>query len=107
MNLRFCRCLLALTATLVVRPLRAEKIVLVAGGSEDRTEIPAVRAALKEPFGVDFDPTGNLFIVEMVSGNRLLKIDQRGMLNHVAGQLTPGDAGDGGPAKTAQFHGPH
>ncbi len=85
----------------------AAKIVLVAGGTEDRTGIPALRAALKEPFGTDFDAAGNLFIVEMVSGNRLLKIDSQGLLTHVAGQLAPGDAGDGGPALAARFNGPH
>ena len=87
--------------------LRAEKIILVAGGPEDRTGIPGLRAALKEPFGVDFDSAGNLFIVEMVSGNRLLKMDARGTLTHIAGQPSPGDAGDNGPALAAKFHGPH
>jgi DNA-binding beta-propeller fold protein YncE len=29
------------------------------------------------------------------------------MLSHVAGQPSPGDAGDGGPALSAQFNGPH
>jgi sugar lactone lactonase YvrE len=88
-------------------PLRAEKIVLVAGGDEDRTDIAATRARLHEPFGVDFDAAGNLFIIEMVSGNRLLKVDSRGMLSQIAGQLSPGDAGDGGPALAAKFNGPH
>lgn len=87
--------------------LRAEKIILVAGGTEDRTNIPALRATLKEPFGVDFDAAGNLFIVEMASGNRLLKMDARGTLTHIAGQPAPGDAGDNGPALAARFNGPH
>lgn len=87
--------------------LRADRIVLVAGGTEDRTGIPATRAVLKEPFGVDFDRAGNLFIVEMASGNRLLKVDAHGVLTHVAGQPAPGDSGDGGPALAAQFNGPH
>jgi DNA-binding beta-propeller fold protein YncE len=43
----------------------------------------------------------------MASGNRLLKMDSRGLLHHVAGQTTPGDAGDGGPALAAKFNGPH
>jgi sugar lactone lactonase YvrE len=86
---------------------RGEKIVLVAGGNEDATDIPAIRAALKEPFSVGFDGTGNLFIIEMASGNRLLKVGADGILRLIAGQATAGDAGDGGPAKTAQFHGPH
>ncbi|MDO8538859.1 MAG: hypothetical protein Q7S40_00350 [Opitutaceae bacterium] len=88
-------------------PLRAEKIVLVAGGNDDATNIPAVRARLKEPFGVGFDRAGNAFIVEMAAGNRLLKVDARGTLTHIAGQPAPGYAGDDGPALEAQFHGPH
>lgn len=103
---RLFLCLAALFTTLV-SALRADKIVLVAGGTENRMGIPAIRAQLKEPFGVDFDPTGNLFIVEMVSGNRLLKVDAHGILTHLAGQPIPGDSGDGGPALAAQFNGPH
>ncbi len=93
--------------TLAPLPLRAERLVLVAGGEEDRTGIAATQAKLREPFGVEFDRADNLFIVEMVTGNRLLKVDARGMLTHIAGQLAPGDAGDGGAALTAQFNGPH
>ncbi len=98
-------CLALLTLSLT--SARAERIVLVAGGTEDGTGIPATRARLLEPFGTDFDAAGNLFIVEMVSGNRLLKVDQQGVLTHVAGQPTPGDAGDNGPGLSARFHGPH
>jgi sugar lactone lactonase YvrE len=87
--------------------VHAAKIVLVAGGTEDRTDIPATRARLKEPFGVDFDRAGNTFIIEMASGNRLLKVDTKGVLAHVAGQPAAGDSGDGGPALRAQFQGPH
>lgn len=87
--------------------LFADRIVLVAGGADDRVDIPALQARLKEPFGVAFDSNNNLLIVEMVSGNRLLKIDATGRLTHLAGQNAPGDAGDGGPALSAQFNGPH
>lgn len=87
--------------------LRAERIVLVAGGTEDAVNIPATRAALKEPFGVNFDARGNLFIIEMASGNRLLKVGGDGLLVHVAGLPIAGDAGDGGPAGAARFNGPH
>ncbi|MBM3852322.1 MAG: hypothetical protein FJ399_04110 [Verrucomicrobia bacterium] len=85
----------------------AGRILLVAGGPEERTDVPAVQAALKEPFGIGWDAGGNLFIVEMRSGNRLLQVDLRGNLSHVAGQPSPGDTGDGGPALRAQFNGPH
>lgn len=80
---------------------------LVAGGTEDAVGIPAVRAKLHEPFGTEFDAAGNLFIVEMIAGNRLLQVDARGVLTHLAGQRTAGDSGDGGPALAAQFRGPH
>ena len=87
--------------------VRAGTIVLVAGGSEDRTGIPAERAKLHEPFGVEFNRAGEMYIVEMIAGNRLLKVDARGVLTHVAGQREAGDAGDGGPSLAAQFRGPH
>ncbi len=98
----------ALVGLLTATPVaRANKIVLVAGGAEDRTEIPAQHARLKEPFGVDFDRSGNLFIVEMASGNRLLRVDAKSLLTHVAGLSQAGDAGDGGPALMGKFNGPH
>lgn len=85
----------------------ADQIVLVAGGDKDAMDIPAVEAALKEPFGTAFDSGGHLWIIEMVSGNRLLEVDGGGMIHHVAGRLTPGYGGDGGQANRAQFNGPH
>lgn len=88
-------------------PARAEKIVLVAGGVQDAVGLPASEAKLKEPFGVDFDRAGNLFIVEMAMGNRLLKMDTKGLLTHIAGTGKAGFSGDGGPALAAEFNGPH
>jgi len=85
----------------------ADRIQLVAGGTQDAVDIPALDAVLKEPFGAEFDSGGHLWIVEMVAGNRLLQVDGGGVLTHVAGQLTPGFSGDGGPALRAQFNGPH
>lgn len=95
--------------TLVLLPLlaQADKIQLVAGGSQDLVGIAATEAVLKEPFGAEFDPGGHLWIVEMVSGNRLLQVDGGGIITHVAGQLSAGFSGDGGPALKAQFNGPH
>ncbi len=101
------RVLFLVAALLVVLPLRAERIVLVAGGAKDATGIPAAEAKLKEPFGVDFDRAGNLFIIEMASGNRLLKMDATGVLTHLAGTGKAGASGDGGPALAAEFNGPH
>jgi len=85
----------------------AAKIVPVAGGNSDAVNVPAKEAKLKEPFGVEFDRAGNMFVVEMASGNRLLKVDAKGTLTHVAGSGAAGMAGDGGPALQAQFNSPH
>jgi methionine-S-sulfoxide reductase len=92
---------------LVAGAQASPRIVLVAGGSEDAVNISAKSAKLKEPFGTDFDAAGNMWIVEMVSGNRLLKVDASGVLSHVAGLAQPGFSGDGGPALEAKFNGPH
>lgn len=99
--------LVFLFSALLGSPVRADKIILVAGGTRDAVGIPAVDAVLREPFGTGFDAAGNLWIVEMISGNRLLKVDADGVLTHFAGQLKPGFSGDGGPALQAQFNGPH
>lgn len=100
-----------------------EKIVLVAGGTRDAVDLPATEAKLHEPFGAEWDKAGNLWIVEMIHGNRLLKVDTAGVLHHVAGEFyaesekknsqpAPGSntaekLGDGGPPRKARFMGPH
>ncbi len=86
---------------------RADRVVLFAGGGAAALPAPAKEAALREPFGTEFDEKGNAWIVEMVSGNRLLKVSMDGKLTHVAGRPEPGLSGDGGPGLEAQFNGPH
>src|SRR6185436_15779178 len=87
---------------------QADKLVLVAGGGTNEVGgVPASQARLKEPFGMGFDAAGNLFIIEMAKGNRLLKMDAQGVLTHIAGEGLAGDAGDGGPALKARFNSPH
>lgn len=87
--------------------IHADQILLVAGGTQDAVDIQATEALLKEPFGTEFDSGGHMWIIEMVSGNRLLQVDGGGVITHFAGQVTPGFSGDGGPAIRAQFNGPH
>ena len=53
-----------------------DKIVLVAGGAKNEVDILATEARLAEPFGVAFDHQKQLWIIEMASGNRLLKVDE-------------------------------
>jgi DNA-binding beta-propeller fold protein YncE len=74
---------------------RAERIEVVVG------------EGLKEPFGTAFDSRGTMYVVEMASGNRLLRVDAGGKLTTIAGRADGGYSGDGGPATSAQFNGPH
>jgi len=86
----------------------ADRVTLFAGGgSAVALPAKALESVLREPFGTAFDAEGNAWIVEMASGNRLLKLDGSGMVSHVAGKLAPGLSGDNGPASDAQFNGPH
>jgi len=98
--------LLSLTA-FITYTAQADQILLVAGGTQDAVDIQATEAKLLEPFGTEFDSGGHMWIIEMVSGNRLLQVDGGGQITHIAGQLKPGFSGDGGPALRAQFNGPH
>lgn len=67
----------------------------------------AEKLDLKEPFGTGFDAAGNLWVVEMISGNRTFKVTPDGTATHIAGKLESGYSGDGGPALDATFNGPH
>ena len=50
---------LALVALLLPAPdVRADKLVLVAGGGDGPDGSPAAEAKLVQPFGVDFGPDG-------------------------------------------------
>lgn len=94
-------------ALLVCVHARADRIELVTGGGADTLPAAARAGRLREPFGCGFDSMGNLWIVEMESGNRLLKVDPSGTLHHVAGGGPNGFSGDGGAALHARFSGPH
>jgi DNA-binding beta-propeller fold protein YncE len=85
---------------------RADKVVLVVGGGDGGSGSDATAAKLMGPFGIDFDTTGNMYLVEMV-GARALKVDLKGILTTVAGTGKKGDGGDGGPAIKAEFNGMH
>ena len=87
--------------------LRAEKIVLVAGGGAAEKDAPATECRLKEPFGVEFTAGGEMIIVEMTSGQRVLKVDAKGVLRVIAGTGAKGYSGDGGPATAATVNGIH
>lgn len=85
-----------------------------AAGSRARLVVVAGRLAngvfaggeLKEPFGVDADGEGNLYIAEL-GGGRIHKLTPKGEFTTIAGTGRKGDAGDRGPAAQATFNGMH
>src|SRR5688572_17783896 len=100
--------LVKLSFLLLASQARADRLVLVlvAGGGTETENCPATKAKLISPFGVDFDKAGNMYIVEL-SGERVLKVDGKGMLTIVAGTGKKGGTGDGGPGRDATFNGMH
>jgi sugar lactone lactonase YvrE len=89
-----------------VLPVWADKVVLVAGGQKEGDGISATEAKLSAPFGVAFDKAGHLYFVEL-TGQRVGRIDTKGIFTTVAGTGRKGDGGDGGPAVKAEFNGMH
>ena len=92
---------------IVAAPLQAATLQLVAGGGSANPPAKATDVQLREPFGVEFTPTGEMIIVEMSQGERVLKLDRAGTVHLVAGTGAKGFAGDGGDPKQAQFNGMH
>jgi hypothetical protein len=97
---------LALALAFASTPLQADKIVLVAGGSQPVAALPAVESQLDGPFGIAFASDDSAYVVE-ISGGRVLKIDPQGVLTRIAGAKVKAYQGDGGPALDAQFNGMH
>lgn len=82
------------------------RVVLFAGG-DSAGDGPATQAKLVAPFGVDFDRSGNTYIVEL-TGERVLRVDREGQLTRIAGsERKKGNTGDGGPAMEATFNAMH
>jgi YD repeat-containing protein len=73
----------------------------VAGFSGDGG--PATSAKLNNPFGVEVDGQGNIFIADV--NNRIRKVTPAGIITTVAGNGVNGYSGDGGPATSAQISG--
>ena len=93
-------CLVALSAA------RADTLVRIAGGGTEADNVPATKAKMDQPFGIDFDKAGNFYLVEL-QGGRVLKVDPQGILTIVAGTGAKGNSGDGGPPLKAIFNGMH
>jgi streptogramin lyase len=94
-----CLLLLSLVAA-------APKVTLIAGGGPAPDGSPAKDAALHEPFAVDFDKSGNLFIAEY-GGHSVRKISPDGLISTIAGNGQEGFAGDGGLSTKSQLAHPH
>lgn len=89
-----------------------ESLVLLAGGDDETVGVAAKEAKLFEPFAAEYDDNGELWIIEMAQGNRLLRVNRQGKLEHVAGAMGGRDEKKGetfqdGAALDALFHGPH
>jgi sugar lactone lactonase YvrE len=93
---------LAVVACVAVTSAAAERMVLVAGGTATDGAVQ-----LREPYALDFDRAGNLYIAEMSKGQRIHRLTPGGTLAVVAGTGAKGATGDGGPALQAAFDGMH
>jgi len=81
-------------------------LTLVAGGgSKVGVGGPAKEAILACPWGLAFDQAGDLYFAER-DANRVLRIDQNGIIATVAGNGLRGFSGDGGPATDAALDRP-
>src|SRR3954469_24803904 len=99
-TLPFALLALALSASAA----RADKLVLVAGGGDGGDGTEATKAKLIQPFGVDFNSDGVIFIVEMAKGERLRAVNSEGKMLTMAGTGEKGNGGDGGELLKATFN---
>jgi streptogramin lyase len=100
---------LLLTAGLPARAAEPEpKVTVVVGHLLPSEGGPAQTPSspLDSPFGIDFDPGGNMTIIEL-AGGRVHRLAPGGRLTQIAGDGSAGYGGDGGPAARATFNGMH
>ena len=68
---------------------------------------PATRATLNEPYALQVDANGDLYIVDRLNAV-IRKVDAlTGRITTVAGTGEPGSGGDGGPGSRAQLREPN
>lgn len=107
------------SAATVLGPLTAR--ARAAGTSDARVELVVGRwlegepgaasqrpgtSPLKSPFGVAFEASGSMIVVEL-EGGRVHRVGAGGTVETIAGDGSEGYAGDGGPARAAVFNGMH
>ena len=91
-----------------VRPSLAADVEVVVGGlleSEGGTWKPS-ESPLNAPFGVAFDSTESMWIVEL-EGGRVHRLSADGKLSHAGGDGSRSYRGDGGLLQQATFDGMH
>lgn len=91
-----------------VTTCKADRLVLLAGGGSQSPPCAGTTLQLKEPFYTEQDTQGRLVIAEMAEGQRLLRMDSKGMVQVIAGTGQKGKPGDGAEdALKASFDGVH
>ncbi|MDB5217283.1 MAG: uncharacterized protein JWO86_5210, partial [Myxococcaceae bacterium] len=91
---------------IVARIDRASTIEIAVGGGLDSGEnVPALKVDLSQPRGLAIAPDGTIFLAE-TGRNRVRQVDPSGRVTTIAGTGEVGNAGDGGFATSATFHGP-
>jgi sugar lactone lactonase YvrE len=67
---------------------------------------PALAAELYEPYDVNLDSQGNIYIADYMN-HRIRRVTPEGVISTVAGTGTRGYSGDGGAAVASQLNGPY
>ena len=93
---------------LSVAGLRSAEVEFVVGDymETEGGSWTAEQSPLSNPFGIDFDSKGDMYVVELVGG-RVHRVDSDNQLTRIAGDGSKAYAGDGGPADRATFNGIH
>lgn len=84
------------------------RVTLLVGSRFEREGGPAKPEAspLKNPFGIDFDRDGTMFLVEL-EGGRVHEWKPGGEVTVISGATENGYRGDGGPVREAIYNGMH
>src|ERR1043165_7065629 len=80
-------------------------VAAVASAAHPKISLVRIEANLSEPFGVDFDQSSAMYVIEY-GGHRLIRVTN-GRVQVVAGVGQKGFAGDGKPAVNAALNSPH
>jgi uncharacterized protein (TIGR03437 family) len=93
----------------IVRVTSDHQVVTVMGTGKSGTGsefLLPLETELRGPRGICFDRTGAMLIVD-TANHRVLRTSPAALVEIAAGNGSPGDAGDGGPARSAQLNQPN